>query len=193
MPISLGTGLAVLTFLVSLLILSVSAWNLYLSHYKEQRSDIDLLPEETDSLPVFSGGNQAIDDDALWTGNFYLKIVNSGAKGSYIGSFDHSLEGLKKGDRVYEPDDATIEVNETRMSWAGTEIEPRSSKRYRVSAKIMPETDLGVLVDHDSAIIRHVLKVEDNQGSYEVIHQTEMELVGPEGAIENWRETQELG
>lgn len=193
MAISLGTGLAVLTFLVSLFILSVSAWNLYLSHYKEQRSDIDLLPEETDSLPVFSGGNHAIDDGASWRGNFYLKIVNSEAKGAYIGSFDHSLEGLKKGDRVYEPDNATIKVNETRMSWVGTEIEPRSSKRYRVSAKIMPETDLGVLVDHDSAIIRHVLRVEDNQGSYEVIHQTEMELVGPEGALENWRDAQELG
>jgi hypothetical protein len=190
MVVSLGTGLTVLTLFVSLLILTVGAWNLYLSHYREGRSEIDLLPEDSSSKPEFTGGSHAIDRRAFWTGFFYLKVVNSGEKGAYISSTNHSLQGLKRDDQVSDPENVTLEVRRSSRSWVGTEIEPRSSKRYRISVRIATETDIGVFVDNDSAIVRHTFEVEDNEGSYEVTYNTEIKLTGPEAAIENWEEHQ---
>jgi len=34
------------------------------------------------------------------------------------------------------------------------------------------------------------LRIEDNKGSYEVTHDTEIDLTGPEAAVENWEEHQ---
>lgn len=186
---STGIILTILTLFISLLILGVSIWNLYLSHYKEERSEIDIMGEESDS-PGFGGGSHAIDSSASWSGAARLKIINSGEKVGYIGSIEHTLKGLKDGDQVNSPEGTTIEVNETPPGWSGDEIEPHSSKRYRLSVRISPETDIGVLVDHDSAIIQHNLRIEDNIGSYEAVHETEMALNGPDGAIENWEEHQ---
>lgn len=188
MPVSVGDALTVLTLIVSLLILAVSAWNLYLSHYKEKRSEINLLPEDSEQQPAFAGGNHAIDESASWNANFSLKVVNTGDKSAYVRETTHSLEGLKKDGEIESPGGAEIETSRATSNWVGDEIEPHSSKRYRLRIRIEPETDLGVLVDNDSAIIRHTMVVEDNKGSYEVVHETEIRLVGPEGAIENWEE-----
>lgn len=190
MPVSPGIGLTILTLAVSFLILAVSAWNLYLSHYREQRSTVNLLPEDRDTKPGFGGGNHAIDDSSFWNGSFYLKITNTGAKSAYIRDFTHSLAGLKKNGEVHSPEGAMIDVSRTTSNWAGKEIEPHSTKRYRLRVRISPEKDIGILVNHDSAIVQHTLEVEDNKGSYEVTHKTEIELVGPDGALENWEEHQ---
>lgn len=174
------------SLIVSLLVLGASAWNLYLSHYRETRSDIAVHAESRDTPPQFSGGNHAIDDSAFWTGNFWLKVTNAGEKGGYISSVQHSLTEFEVDGERHPPEGASIEVNRSRSTWEGTELEARSSKRFRVSVRITPDSDIGVLANHDSAIIKHALKIEDNKGSYLVNHKTEMGLVGPEGALENW-------
>lgn len=67
-------------------------------------------------------------------------------------------------------------------------VSPLQAAGVLLSAAIEPETDLGSFVENDYAVIEHVLTVEDNQGSYTVRHETEIELSGPEQAVENWRE-----
>lgn len=188
MLISLGIALAIFTFLGTVLILGVGLWDLYLSHYKEPRSEVKLLPEEAISLPEFSGGNNAINHKAHWSGAANLKIVNSGTKGAYIQSFTHELAGLRKEGQETEPTDAEIVVNEHRPSWVGTEIEPGSSTRYRAHVKIKAENDIEPFVNYDYAVIDHTIGLEDNKGSYEVTHTTEMQLTGPELAIESWED-----
>lgn len=185
-----GLALTVLTLVVSLFILAVSAWNLYLSHYKEQRSEVNLLPEDIEKKPEFGGGNHAIDSSAFWSGSFFLKIVNTGDKSAYIRDINHDLTGMKEDKEIHGPRGTTIDVNRTSSSWTGKEIGPHSTKRYRLRVRIEPEQDIGILVENDSAVIQHTLKVEDNKGSYQVVQKTEMGLVGPGGALENWKEHQ---
>lgn len=191
MPVSPSIGLTILTLIASVFIIIISVWNLYLSHYRENRSEIKILREESNAQPSFTGGSHSTGSRARWTGQFYLKIANSGDKGAYISSFDHELKGLKKDDKITDAQNVELEVGRTGPSWVGTEIEPHSSKRYRRGVTISPENDIGVLIEHDSAVVQHTLRVEDNKGSYEVTHETEIELVGPNGAIENWEEQQE--
>lgn len=188
MPITIGFLLSIFTLLFTLLILAVSAWNLYLSHYHEPRSEVEVQSEDYDTLPKFDRGPHAIDESASWDGNLYLKVVNTGDKSAYVREFSHSLTGLVKDDDVLPPEGAYIEIRGSTSSSDGNELEPHSSQRSRVSLRICPEEDIGVLVEHDSALIEHVLKVEDNKGAYEVTHTSEILLTGPEGAIENWEE-----
>ncbi|MFC7205277.1 hypothetical protein ACFQJC_17340 [Haloferax namakaokahaiae] len=173
------------------IVIALSGWNLYLSHYREQRSEVSLRPEGSDTPPEFKGGNLAIDDSSYWSSNYYLKLVNNGEKSAYISSFDHQLRGLVEDDEFENTDNFSIKVNETRQSWVGTELEPHSTKRYRLYAKISPEDDIGPLVNADSAVIEHTLELEDNKGSYEVVCDTEVALIGPEQAIENWQKQNE--
>jgi len=182
--------LSILGIGVSMAVLFVTLWNLYLSHYKEGQSDVELLPQENDPTAGFRGGNLAIDHDAKWTGNFYLKIVNTGEKGAYIASFDHSLKGFQKNGELTDASKTNLELNEHRTSWVGNEIEPHSTTRYRASAAISPENDIGAFVENDFAVIEHELTVEDNKGSYTVHHETAVELTGPDQAVENWRKEQ---
>lgn len=191
MQISPAIALTILTLLVSLLILVVSAWNLYLSHYKEPRSDIELLPEEREKLPGFQGGNGAIDDSAFWNTIVYLKVVNSGDKSAYVRDINHSLHAFKKDGEVAAPERAEIDTKPSSDSWVGKEIEPHSSQRCRASLQIQPEKNIGVLIDHEIAVIRHTIVVEDNKGSYEVSQDSEVRLVGPDSAHENWDRHQE--
>jgi len=177
--------------LLSAAVLGVTTWNLYLSHYKEERSDVEVLPQENDPTAGFGGGRHAIGEDGRWTGHFHIKIVNTGDKGAYVAKLEHDLKGFRSDGELVDAADTELEVNNHRTNWTGKELEPHSTTRYRGSAAIDPEENIGPLVENDYAVIEHVLTVEDNQGSYTVTHETEMELSGPDQAVENWREAQQ--
>lgn len=187
MPVTL---LQIAGVLLSAAVLGVSGYNLYLSHYKEKRSDVEVLPQANDRTSSFSGGNHAIDDSAQWRGSFNIKISNTGEKGAYIAQFHHNLKGFRKDGKLVDAAGTELEVNKNRTSWQGKELEPHSSTRYRGSAVIEPDKTISSWVENDYAVIEHVLIVEDNQGSYTVTHETNMELSGPDQAVENWREKQ---
>lgn len=57
-----------------------------------------------------------------------------------------------------------------------------------MSFSVSPETDVGVLVEHDSVVILHTLKVEDNKSSYEVSLKSEMELTGFDAILKKYKE-----
>lgn len=174
--------------ILSAAVLGVTTYNLYLSHYKEKRSDVEVLPQENDPTAGFGGGRHAIGEDGRWTGHFHIKIANTGDKGAYVATFDHDLKGFRKDGELVDAAGTDLEVKNHRTNWTGKELEPHSTTRYQGSAAIEPEKDIGPFVENDYAVIEHVLTVEDNQGSYTVTHETDMGLSGPEGVLENWRE-----
>jgi len=184
MPVSLLQAAGVL---LSVAVLGVTTWNLYLSHYKEKRSGVEVLPQENDPTAGFGGGSHSIDDSARWTGHFHIKIANTGEKGAYVAIFDHNLKGFRKDGELVDSAGTELEVENYRTNWTGKELEPHSSARYRGSAAIEPEKNIGPFVRNDYAVIEHVLTVEDNQGSYTVTYENELELSGPDQAVENWR------
>lgn len=173
------------TLAVSSLVLLVSFWNLYLSHYKENRSEVKILEDDPENTDEFAGGNHAANDDASWNGSFRLNVVNSGEKSATVSSFDHHLKALQNGGSKA---DVELEVRNLQPSWNGKELEPHSSQQYRRNVRISPSNDFEVLVENDYAVIEHVLHVSDNKGSYSVREETEMKLTGPDAALENWRE-----
>lgn len=181
------TPLQLLGVLLSTAILGVTTWNLYLSHIKEKRSDVEVLPQENDPTAGFGGGNHAIDGDARWTGHFHIKITNTGEKGGYVAAFEHNLKGFLKDGELVDSAGTELEVKNHRTNWTGKELEPHSSTRYKGSAAIEPDEDIGPFVENDFAVVEHVVTVEDNQGSYTVSHETEMQLTGHKGVLENWR------
>lgn len=185
MPVSLLQAAGVL---LSAAVLGVSGYNLYLSHYKVGRSDVEVLPQENDPTAGFGGGRHAIGKDGRWTGHFHIKIANTGEKGAYVATFEHDLKGFRADGELVDAAGTELEVTNHRANWTGKELEPHSTTRYRGSASIDPEENIGPLVENDYAVIKHVLTVEDNQGSYTVTHVTDMELSGPEQAVENWQE-----
>jgi len=190
MPVS---PLQIAGVLLSAAVLGVATWNLYLSHYKEKRSDVEILPQEHDPTAGLGGGNHSIGEGSRWTGHFSVKIANTGEKGAYIATLDHNLKGFRKNGDLHDATGTKLEVNNHHTSWTGKELEPHSSTRYRGRAAVEAEEDIGPFVENDYAVIEHVLRVEDNQGSYTVTHETEMELSGPEQAVENWKEHEQGG
>lgn len=187
LPLNLASWIGLF---VSLLILAISGWTLYLSHYKEHRSEVRLLPQTSNSPPdAFGGGNSALDGDAYWNGHPSLKLTNTEDKGGFVSSVGHELIGLKKGSETHSPEGAALE--DTRVSrplQAGTEIEPHSTRRYRPNLRISPDEDVEILIDHDAALIQTTVTIEDNQGSYDATHVTEMELTGPDTALRRYEE-----
>jgi hypothetical protein len=182
---------AVINIMVGLLILGVSLWGLYQTHYRDRRSDVKIHPEQSESSPEFIGGNQATDDKAFWTTtSFCLKIINEEERGAYVRSISEELVCLVNEGRTYNSEGAHIETRTTN-SVKGQKLDPHLPERYRVSLNIIPEDDIGVLIHHDYALIRHVLEVEDNKGSYKTTHITWAKLTGPEGIIKKWEESGE--
>jgi hypothetical protein len=180
----------VINIMIGLLILGVSLWGVYLTHYRDRRSDVKIHAEQPESTPEFSGGTNSIGDGSYWTTSaFYLKIINEEERGAYIRSISEELVCLIEDGRSSDPQGTRIESRSTD-NIVGVKLDPHLPERYRVSLKIIPKDHIGILIRHDYALIRHILEVEDNKGSYETTHHTWIELIGPENAIENWKEAE---
>lgn len=175
-------SIALISLFVSLLILGISGWTLYLSHYKENRSEVELLaPDSESGAGSFVGGSYA-----RWTGHATLKVTNTGDEGAHIGSVSHEIVGLRRDDETVEPAEVALDTR-SQMN-VGDEIESHSTIRYKLSLTISVESDVSVLMEHYAAVIRHTLVVEDNKGSYEMTHDTEKRLIGPEHARERYKQ-----
>ena len=166
-------GIQELTLVVSLSILIVSAYNLYLGHLKEKRSEVALLQQASED------GNFASGSRTRWNGTAPLKIVNSGEKGATIGSIKRSLVGLRKGDELVETENVEIKNRSGSAGIRrGDQIQPKSTIGWTPGLVIECD-DPEYLVEHDSAVVRHTLLVEDNQGAYECTQEMDMALYGP--------------
>ncbi|MFC6825255.1 hypothetical protein [Halopelagius fulvigenes] len=176
---------SVVGVLITTAVLVSSLWNLYLSHYKPTRSDVTLSLEK-DSEVSFKAGSGSIDENARWTGNMALRLVNSGEKGAYVSSEDYRLTGLKKNGEVGDSGPIYLNTPRSHESLVGKEIEPARTKRSRRRLDLETETDIEPLIEHDLAVIECSLTVQDEKGSYDVSGTFEAEIPGPEPALKNW-------
>ncbi|WP_226008357.1 hypothetical protein [Natrinema salinisoli] len=131
----------------------------------------------------------AVDDRAYWKGKDYLRLSNTGEKGAFIHSIDHQLLSFRK-ENGEEFSDPPAEITRERRRLQ-QEIEPGQNIVYDPQLKLRPEENVGPLVEHDVAIVHHTMVVEDNKGSYEVSHTSEMHLNGPRNIDEKWEKHQQ--
>ena len=177
-PVSLG---------VSVVILAISAWTLYLSHYKEYRSEVSLLSQSAGpEIDAFDAGSHALGQSARWSGHTNLKITNTGEKGAYISSISHELIELQNGNRNTQNTGIEFE-SKTRAISDGMEIDPHSTLKCRPSFTISPPEDIEIFVEHDTAVILSTIIVEDKKGAYEATQRTEMKLTGPGNVQEDYK------
>ncbi len=189
MPVD-GFGTSDLNLFISLLILIVSAFTLWWGHLREHRSSVELQSAEAPSKKGgFGGGRVAVDDRAYWKGKDYLRLSNTGEKGAFIHSIDHQLLSFRK-ENGEEFSDPPAEITRERRRLQ-QEIEPGQNIVYDPQLKLRPEENVGPLVEHDVAIVHHTMVVEDNKGSYEVSHTSEMHLNGPRNIDEKWEKHQQ--
>lgn len=163
----------------TILILVVSFSHLYLGQLKEHRSEVSLLPQDTTTPAAFRGGSRD-----RWTGFIELKLVNSGEKGAYIAALDRRVVEFRKNRGTTEPKNVDLEGPRTPGLRVGDEIEPKTTRRYR--PRITLEADGEFLIEHDTAVIRHTLTIEDNKGAYEISQDTVMDLHGPQHVREEF-------
>jgi hypothetical protein len=180
-------SIALISLFISLLILGISGWTLYLSQYKEHRSEVELQESESQGS-AFVGGTVALEGNLFWSGQQFLNLTNTGEMGAYISSISHELVGLREGDKISGINGVTLEENRSTPSIAGNQLESHSTIRYRPSFRISPEGDVSVLMEHDAAVIRYTLMVEDNKGAYEVTLDAEIQLIGPEQVREMYEQ-----
>lgn len=174
---------AVASLIASLLVLAVSSYNLYLSHFKTGRSEVSLLRQEGE-VAALRGGSAT-----RWNNNAELKLVNTGDKGGLIASTDDKLLGLRKDGDVVEDDTVTLEINRNAGVRAGTQIEPHSTHRYRPRITIETTEDAAQLMQYDTAVVRYRMVIEDNKGSYEIEEIVEHEMTGPRPAQRSVKDT----
>ena len=171
----------------TVVVILISGWTLYLSHYREGRSEVRLLSQEFGSKgSVFDGGPHINAGIPHWSGHARLKITNTGDKGAYVGGVSHDIVGFRKNDVLNENIEATLErrSSSTRLS-RGDEIDVGETVRYGVRMKISSESDIEDFVQQGSVIIRHMIVVEDNKGSYETTHESDMDLRDNKKAIQH--------
>ncbi|MDS0300918.1 hypothetical protein NDI76_19405 [Halogeometricum sp. S1BR25-6] len=183
----LSLAISVIGVGISLAVLAVGIWNLYLSHYQTTRSEVSLLPEEGGEFG-FRGGNHAIDERAMWKGPLTLMMTNAGEKGGYVSSEEFVIVGLKNGDEIVEPGPISVEQPKSSNKMVGTEIGPGQTTRFLIPLHLKTETDIGPLVEHEFAIIEYAITVEDGQGSYEVREKVDALIPGPTPTIEAWEQ-----
>lgn len=153
-------------------ILAVSAYHLYLAQIKENRSEVKLLHQDNQSQEGFAGGSSG-----KWNGNLHLKLVNTGEKGAFVADVNRKIVEFRKNGTSVEPEDVELSGPFTNRIKVGDEIEPGKTHRYHDRVNL--EGDDKYLLDHDTAVIRHVITVEDNKESYTVSEETELGLQGP--------------
>jgi hypothetical protein len=170
---------------VSLLILVISFYTLYLSHLKEHRSKVELLLQDSGpEQSVYDGGPHVNRGVPHWSTRVLLKITNTGEKGAYISSYSHDVISLRKGDKTTNDIEVLIETRSTPQLNPGNKIDSGETIRYNPTLKISSENDVRRFLNHESVIIRHTIVVEDNKGSYEAWYESDMELQDREEAIE---------
>lgn len=153
-------------------ILGVSAYHLYLAQIKEDRSEVKLLHQDNWDQGAFVGGSSG-----RWNGSSHLKLVNTGEKGVFVADVDREIVEFRKNGESVESEDVELSGPFTDRINVGDEIEPEKTQRFRDRVNL--EGDDEYLLDHDTAVIRHIIVVEDNKGSYTVSEGTELGLQGP--------------
>lgn len=153
-------------------ILAVSAYHLYLAQIKENRLEVKLLHQDNPDQGGFTGGSSG-----RWHGNLHLKLVNTGEKGAFVADVNREVVEFRKNGESVEPKDVELSGPLTDRIKIGDEIEPGKTHRYHDRVNL--EGNDEYLLDYDTAVIRHVITVEDNKGSYTVFEETKLGLQGP--------------
>ena len=168
--------LGIASIAVTVLVLFVSSYNLYLSHFQETRSEISLMAQDG-SKYAFDAGSAT-----RWWTRVDLKIVNDGEKSGFIAAIDASAEGYRLDSELQTPDDIELDWETGGHVGVSTQIESHSANHYR--PRITVETDEGPenLLQYDSLVVCHTMTIEDNQGSYEIGAATKIEMAGPSPA-----------
>ena len=131
----------------------------------------------------------ATNENGFWSGFVPLNISNTGPKGASVNSVSHELVGFRNGNEIVDDIEGTeLEEGTGKDLRARMTIDAESTKLVSVNFRIRPKEDIGVLIRHDAAIIKHTIVIEDNKGAYEVTHKSEMALTGPTGIGDEWDE-----
>lgn len=162
------------TLVGTILILVVSGIHLYLGQVREPRSQVTFTQQAAAETPSFRGGSRT-----RWNSSPNLKLTNTGERGAFIASVDRELIGLRRDGDLHTPDGVEIDGPRNEPLRVGDQIDPHTIIRYRPRISIEVSDDPEVLVNHETALIRHRLTIEDNKGSYEITEDTDIELYGP--------------
>jgi len=165
-------GVATLLFTLSILI--VSTYHLYLSEFKERRSDVYLVNADSDDQNKFNAGRR---DE--WNGTIHQKIINTGEKAGYIADIDNDVVALVSDENQHEPESVEVTALQPSSSDVSEPIEPGITISYRPRLDIASDDAPELFVDHDYALVETTITVEDNKGAYTVTESVEVELYGP--------------
>lgn len=159
-------------------ILAVSAYHMYLSEFKQGRSEVQILHQENQDQGVFASGGSG-----RWNSLVHLKLVNTGKKGGFVADLDRRIVEFRKDGESVDPEDVELEGPHTKRLRVGDEVEPGRTRRFRDRITLLGEDKY--LIDHDVAVVRHEIAVEDNEGAYTVSVDSELGLQGPRPVREN--------
>lgn len=164
---------------LSALILLATGYNLYLSHFKQGSSDIEIQPQSLSSSG-FSGGSSE-----RWEGNSLLKFINNGEITGVL--VDHRVEveflynspaddGSRERDQPHQDVHLYIPDHMDRLP-KERRIQPGDVVDFKQHLRI---EGVDRIENYDAIGIRHRVIVEDNTGRYNTSTVNLLGLTGPD-------------